>query len=54
MVVGTADRLVPPAHSRRLAEMLNAPLFEIPGRGHDLALDGGAPLARILRAELLD
>ena len=48
MVVGTGDRMVPPWNSRNLARLIEAPLLELPGGGHDLGYDAPADMAEIL------
>lgn len=50
VVVGTEDTFVSPSNSRRFAELIEAPLFEFIGAGHDLGIDVPGPLARWLRA----
>jgi pimeloyl-ACP methyl ester carboxylesterase len=50
VVVGSQDRLVPPRHSERLAELLRAPLWVLEGAGHDLGIDAPDEVARALLA----
>lgn len=50
VVVGTEDALVSPRNSRRYARIIDAPLFEIQGSGHDLGFDAPCPLSRWLIA----
>jgi len=48
VVVGSADKLVPPSNSHRLAELLDCPIQVLEGAGHDLGLDAPEEVARVL------
>jgi pimeloyl-ACP methyl ester carboxylesterase len=53
LVRGAEDRLVPPAHVARYAELLpDARVEEVPGAGHLLPLEKPAELAALVRAFL--
>jgi pimeloyl-ACP methyl ester carboxylesterase len=47
ILVGSRDRLTPPRHARRLAELLpSAELVELPGRGHMLTYEATEDVVR--------
>jgi pimeloyl-ACP methyl ester carboxylesterase len=48
VAVGKEDRLVPPANSRKLAQLLSVPLEVLAGRHHDLSLDAPETVAELL------
>jgi hypothetical protein len=55
VVIGTADRLTPPVHARRLVEALpHAELVELHGAGQQAPLEDPAAFNAVLRRRLAD